>query len=108
MESKENKKVYVVTEVTNVNKQVEQPTIGKGLPKYTRLPNPAIPFDEYRIVCGYCTDHPNMTRSDWMELAIIEKLHNDGLISDAQFTRRKNEINNRPPRGHRRGTKNKD
>lgn len=105
MENKENKKVYVVTEITNTNKPVEQPATEKGLPKYTRLPNPAIPYDEYKLVNTYVIEHPNMTRSDWMESAVIEKLHNDGLISDWQFNRRKNEIASRPPRGHRKGIK---
>ena len=105
MESKENKKVYVVTEITNANQPAEQPTIEKGLPKYTRLPNPAIPYDEYKLVNTYVIEHPNMTRTDWMELAIVEKIHNDGLMSDWQYAKRCSEINSRPPRGQRKGTK---
>lgn len=105
MKSKENKKVYVVTEITNANQPVEQPTIENGLPKYTRLPNPAIPYDEYKLVNTYVIEHPNMTRTDWMELAIVEKIHNDGLMSDWKYAKRCSEINSRPPRGHRKGTK---
>ena len=46
-----------------------------------------------------------MTRSDWMEMAVVEKLHNDGLLSDARFCERMQEIKNRPPRGRRKRTK---
>jgi len=48
-----------------------------------------------------------MTRVDWMELAIIEKLHNDKMITDEHFNSRRNEICNRPLRGQRKNTKNK-
>lgn len=109
MEKKETKKkVYVVTEMTGTvnGDQVDKPSKGYALPTTKRLPNPAIPFEEYRIVCDYCTKQPNMARTDWMELAIIEKLHNDHLISGEYFDRRKKEIISRPPIGYRKNTKN--
>ncbi len=79
--------------------QVEQP-------KFTRLPNPQIPLAEYNLVSMYCSQFPNMTRQDFVELAIIEKLHVDGNMSDEDFNKRHEEIRSRPPRGQRKGTKN--
>ena len=106
MEKQEsNRKVYVVTEVADTDKQQMSNT--SQIPKYTHLPNPKISYDEYKLVNGYIAEHPNMTRTDWMELAIVEKMHNDGLMSDVQYAKRCNEINSRPPRGHRKGTQKK-
>ena len=75
--------------------------------RYTRLPNPSILISEYNLASEYCYRFQNMTRQDWMELAIIEKLHNDGQLPDEAFNARYNEIRSRPPRGLRKGTKNK-
>lgn len=74
-------------------------------PRFMRLPNPQIPLQEYNLVSRYCEQFANMTRQDFVELAIIEKLHNDGQMTDDDFTVRQNEIQNRPPRGQRKGTK---
>lgn len=74
--------------------------------RFMRLPNPQIPITEYNLVTRYCEQYTNMTRQDFVELAIIEKLHADGLLPDDDFTARRDEIRNRPPRGYRKGTKN--
>ena len=86
--------------------------VGQGAPspaqqpvEYMRLPNPPIPSDEYLMVSQYILTTPNMTRQDWMELAIIEKLHRDGLMHEDHFNRRHTEITSRPKRGLRKGTK---
>ena len=86
--------------------------VGQGAPspaqqpvEYMRLPNPPIPTDEYLMVSQYVLTTPNMTRQDWMELAVVEKLHRDGLMSDDRFRRRHAEITSRPKRGLRKGTK---
>ena len=71
----------------------------------THLPNPAISVRYYNLATQYCYQHDNMTRLDWMEMAILEKLHRDGLIPDDEFTARSEEIRNRPPRGMRKNTK---
>lgn len=75
-------------------------------PRFMRLPNPQIPLQEYNLVSSYCAQFANMTRQDFVELAIIEKLHSDGGMSQEDFNRRYEEIRNRPPRGQRKGTKN--
>lgn len=75
-------------------------------PRFMRLPNPQIPLAEYNLVSLYCNSFANMTRQDFVELAIIEKLHNDGQMPDDDFAARQTEIRNRPPRGQRKGTKN--
>jgi len=74
-------------------------------PKFMRLPNPQIPLEEYNLVSLYCSSLPNMTRQDFVELAIVEKLHSLGRLTDEEFTTRQTEIRNRPPRGQRKGTK---
>lgn len=74
-------------------------------PRFMRLPNPQIPLSEYNLVSNYCTQFANMTRQDFVELAIIEKLHNDGGMSQEDFNQRYEEIRNRLPRGQRKGTK---
>ena len=71
-----------------------------------RLPNPQIPITEYNLVTRYCEQFSNMTRQDFVELAIVEKLHADGGLSEEDFKARYDEIRNRPPRGHRKGTRN--
>ena len=71
-------------------------------PRFMRLPNPQIPVREYNLVSQYCN---NMTRQDFVELAIIEKLHNDGQMPDDEFSTRRFAIITRPPRGQRKGTK---
>lgn len=87
--------------VQNMSWQDEDP----GIVRYMRLSNPQIPIKEYNLVSAYCGAFANMTRQDWVELAIIEKLHNDKQISDDEFISRRNEIRSRPPRGMRRTTK---
>lgn len=74
-------------------------------PRFMRLPNPQIPLQEYNLVSAYCNSFANMTRQDFVELAIIEKLHNDGGMSQEDFNVRYEEIRNRPPRGQRKGAK---
>lgn len=74
-------------------------------PRFMRLPNPQITVGEYNLVSQYCNSLANMTRQDWVELAIVEKLHNDNMISDEDFHTRQFEIRNRPTRGQRRNTK---
>lgn len=76
-----------------------------GQPRFMRLPNPQIPLAEYNMVSQYCNSFANMTRQDFVELAIIEKLHNDGSMPQEDFSARRDEIRNRPPRGQRKGTK---
>ena len=73
--------------------------------RMTHLPNPAISVRYYNLATQYCYQHDNMTRQDWMEMAILEKLHRDGLIPDDEFSARSEEIRNRPPRGMRKNTK---
>lgn len=73
--------------------------------RMTHLPNPAISVRDYNLATQYCYQHDNMTRQDWMEMAIIEKLHRDGLIPDDEFAARSEEIRKRPPRGMRKNTK---
>ena len=73
--------------------------------RMTHLPNPAISVRDYNLATQYCYQHDNMTRMDWMEMAIIEKLHRDGLIPDDEFSARSEEIRSRPPRGMRKNTK---
>lgn len=99
---------------------VQQPALQKGGDKpspspvkpiqqeqrFMRLPNPQIPISEYNLVTRYCEQFLNMTRQDFVELAIIEKLWQEKLMSDDDFERRKTEICARPPRGHRKNTKN--
>lgn len=73
--------------------------------RFMRLPNPQIPLGEYNLVSQYISSFPNMTRQDFVELAIIEKLHNDGGMSQEDFNRRYEEIRSRLPRGQRKRTK---
>lgn len=104
----DNKKIYLVTELTEQPQQEAAPSASANKhPRFTRLPNPEIPHEEYCLVSSYCDGQPNMTRQDWIELAIIEKLHNDHLMTDSRYEVRRNEIVNRPPRGQRKNTKNK-
>ena len=115
--------VQAATTVAAIEKQAEQttktPTAPKlqettnqaqsqdnESPRYMRLPNPQIPVREYNLVSQYCNTFTNMTRQDFVELAILEKLHNDQQIPDDEFEARKNEIRNRPTRGQRKNTKN--
>ena len=81
------------------------PPVKPEQPRYMRLPNPQIPLDEYNLVSQYISSFPNMTRQDFVELAIIEKLHNDGGMTQEDFNTRYEEIRNRLPRGQRKGTK---
>lgn len=74
---------------------------------FMRLPNPQIPVREYNLVSAYCGAIINMTRQDYVELAIVEKLHNDGMMPDEEYGVRSEEIRHRPPRGKRKGTKSK-
>ena len=112
--------------VAAIESQAEQPaksqdTLQKGVDKpspsfaqpqaqdqrFMRLPNPQIPIAEYNLVTRYCEQFPNMTRQDFVELAIIEKLHNDGGMQQEDFNVRHDEIRHRPIRGQRRGMKTK-
>lgn len=74
-------------------------------PRFMRLPNPQIPLREYNLVSNYCNSFSNMTRQDFVELAIIEKLHRDQQMPDDEFNARQVEIRSRPSRGQRKGTK---
>ncbi len=80
-----------------------QPTANSE--RFTHLANPWISIREYNLASNYCNSFDNMTRMDWMELAIIEKLHRDGLMPDDEFKARHAEITSRPPRGMRKNTK---
>ena len=89
-----------------------KPTAGLATPqptanseRFTHLANPWISMREYNLASNYCNSFDNMTRMDWMELAIIEKLHRDGLMPDDEFNARHAEITSRPPRGLRKNTK---
>ena len=114
--------VTQATTVAAIEKQAEQPAVHPATPaepaalpqppslapdaqRFIRLPNPQIPFSEYNLVSRYCESFTNMTRQDFMELAIIEKLHGEGLMPDDDYEARQTEIRNRLPRGHRKGTK---
>ena len=112
--------VQAATTVAAIEKQQEQqpevytvkpkivppvPPVKSEQPRFMRLPNPQIPLAEYNLVSNYCTQFANMTRQDFVELAIIEKLHNDGGMSQEDFNARYEEIRNRLPRGQRKGTK---
>lgn len=82
---------------------LQQPSTPEQI--FTHLPNPGIPLAEYNLVSQYVSTLRNMTRMDWVELAIVEKLHNDGLMDDETFNTRVTSIRNRPPRGQRKGFK---
>ena len=71
--------------------------------RFMRLPIPQIPLHEHNLVTLYCNSLPNMTRQDFVELAIIEKLHSLGRLTDEEFEARRAEIRSRPPRGQRKG-----
>ena len=101
------KTTYKVTVETDQNTEVSVPVTEQKSQRFVRLPNPQIPLDEYNLVTRYCEKFDNMTRQDFVELAIIEKLHNGGDMTQQDFNRRYDEIRNRPIRGHRRNTKNK-
>ena len=91
----------------NVSEQATpaNPSPAVNSERYTHLANPWISMREYNLASNYCNSFDNMTRMDWMELAIIEKLHNDGLMPDDEFKARHTEITSRPPRGLRTNTK---
>lgn len=102
VENKAKENNYAATSsVQNMNWQDD----GSAIVRYMRLPNPQIPIKEYNLVSAYCGGFINMTRQDWVELAIVEKLHNDKQISNDEFVSRRNEIRSRPPRGLRRLSK---
>lgn len=101
------KTTYKVTVETDQNTESSVPAAEQKPQRFVRLPNPQIPLDEYNLVTRYCEKFDNMTRQDFVELAIIEKLHNDGGMTQEDFGRRYDEIRNRPIRGHRKNTKNK-
>lgn len=115
--------VKQATTVANIEEQIEpaapQPSVANEVDspsptpvqtpaqeqRFMRLPNPQMPIAECNLVARYCEQFPNMTRQDFVELAIIEKLHNDCGMSQEDFNQRYNEIRNRPIRGQRRNTK---
>lgn len=76
--------------------------------RFMRLPIPQIPLHEHNLVTLYCNSLPNMTRQDFVELAIIEKLHSLGRLTDEEFEARRSEIRSRPPRGQRKGLRNQE
>ena len=85
----------------------DQGGVGESMEiRFMRLPNPQIPIGEYNLVTRHCEAYTNMTRQDFVELAIIEKLHNEGLMPDGDYETRSKGIRSRPPRGHRKNTKN--
>lgn len=91
---------------TNENKVGDNPSPSPVAPvRYARMPNPQIPVSEINLVEQYCRQFDNMTKQDFLELSIIEKLHSDGGMSQEDFNKRYDEIRNRPARGHRKGTK---
>lgn len=97
------------TSVTD-NKVGDSPSPSQNEPtvapvRYARLPNPQMPVSEINLVEQYCRQFDNMTKQDFVELAIIEKLHSDGDMTQEDFNKRYDEIRNRPARGHRKGTK---
>lgn len=117
--------VKQATTVAAIESQVEQPAANQEIPqkggdnpspsfvqsqvqeqRFMRLPNPQIPIAEYNLVTRFTEQFTNMTRQDFVELAIIEKLWHEKLMSDEDFERRKTAICARPPRGHRKNTKN--
>ena len=86
-------------------KMAPVPPVNTEQPRFMRLPNPQIPLSEYNLVSNYCTQFANMTRQDFVELAIIEKLYNNDMMTDEDFNTRYEEIRNRLPRGQRKGTR---
>lgn len=78
---------------------------GDGSTRYTHLPNPRIPVRLYNLASQYCNNFDNMTRQDWMELAIVEKLYRDEQLPKEEYEAYSNEIRNRPPRGQRKYSK---
>ena len=101
------KTTYKVTVEMDQNIEASVPAAEQKTSRFVRLPNPQIPVDEYNLVTRYCEKFDNLTRQDFVELAIIEKLHNDGGMSQEDFNARYEEIRNRPIRGHRKNTKNR-
>lgn len=100
-----DKTIFKVTVEPHV--EVEKNSTPDSPSRMVRLPNPPIPVREYDLATQYCYRFDNMTRQDWVEIAIIEKLHNDGQMPDEEFNARRDEIRSRPQRGHRKSTKNK-
>ena len=95
------------TQSPNVTEQVKPTVAAPATERLTHLANPSIPQSVYNMASMYCSRFDNMTRQDWMELAIIEKLNRDGMMSDEEFNTRQTEIRSRLPRGQRKNTKNK-
>lgn len=93
----------VVVTNNKVGNAPVEPTVAPV--RYARLPNPQMPVSEINLVEQYCRQFDNMTKQDFVELAIIEKLHSDGDMTQEDFNKRYDEIRNRPARGHRKGTK---
>ena len=98
-------KVTIEQEQANEAKAKQQKTANKD-ERMTHMPNPSIPVRYYNLATHFCYQHDNMTRMDWMEMAIVNQLKSDGLITDEEQVSRINEIRSRPPRGMRKGTKN--
>ena len=110
IEQQGEKVISQPAKITGKNKDEEVPTLPPAenvTPpvRYARLPNPQIPVTEVGLVEDYCRKFDNMTKQDFVELAIIEKLHNDCGMSQENFDVRYKEITSRLPRGHRKGTK---
>ena len=97
---------YVQEKTTSIGRTVSPDTAGSNTGKndvpvndqpsveaqrYMRLSNPQIPVGEYNLVSAYCNSFSNMTRQDFVELAIIEKLHHDGQMTDEEFRARRDE-----------------
>lgn len=104
-EEKENASAEKSTATASRTKGEKQTESTVEEERFMRLPNPKIPLAEYNLVSNYCNSLPNMTRQDFVELAILEKLYKDCGLPKAQFDKRYKEIRSRPPRGHRKGTK---
>lgn len=99
------KTTYKVTVETEQGCETSVPAADQKSQRFVRLPNPQIPVNEYNLVTRYYEKFDNMTRQDFVELAIIEKLHKESLMPDEDFNARYDEIRNRPIRGHRKNTK---
>lgn len=105
---------HIASTVVAIQRKSEDQTVtttpglnGGNEMEYTHLPSPQIPKKEYNLVSAFIGQLNNMTRQDWVELAIIEKLYNDKLIDEEYFLTRQQQIKARPPRGQRKGYKQK-
>ena len=91
----------------NEKGRVEVPTTKQDATEtsFIRLPSPPVTTEIYDLVYRSMSVTRNITRQDWVELAIIEKLHNEGILDDDRFQSYQQAVISRPPRGMRKGTK---